>query len=319
MSKFTQFNLDRALERAISDLGFTEPKRSRMAAAHMRRAARIVEAMHETILEHVEPGLKKNELVGEIQRMQEDMERAQAELAAMEWDAGNDHFPPTSFQISNIHAGDGTVNGIHMETLQGTVNAIEQEPELGQCKFRARNKWLGGNHNCTTITGFYGARQEIAHKQQFELHADEPPLLAGGDEGGVAGRVVGGFGLLEDGVTGDGGGVGHVHLVPVKIAGGAVDQQPAGLVGDLHVGQLPLDRLELGDGPTELLPLAGVAEGGVVAVGRRAHRAPARADVADAGGHGAEGGDEVHAHAGQQNGTDRKQPHVKRQKAQNAL
>lgn len=78
---------------------------------------------------------------------------------------------------------DGTVNGIHMETLQGTVNAIEQEPGLGQCLFRAHNKWLGGNHNCTTITGFYGARQEIAHKQQFELHADEPPILAGADEG----------------------------------------------------------------------------------------------------------------------------------------
>ena len=70
-----------------------------------------------------------------------------------------------------------------METLQGTVNAIEQEPNLGQCKFRARNKWLGGNHNSTTITGFYGANQEIAHKQTFELHADEPPILAGNDEG----------------------------------------------------------------------------------------------------------------------------------------
>lgn len=78
---------------------------------------------------------------------------------------------------------DAMVNGIHMETLQGTVNAIQQEPELGQCKFRARNTWLGGNHNCTTITGFYGAKQEIAHKQPFELHADEPAILAGNDEG----------------------------------------------------------------------------------------------------------------------------------------
>jgi uncharacterized OsmC-like protein len=78
---------------------------------------------------------------------------------------------------------DETINGIHMETLQGTVHAIEQEPELGKCKFRARNTWLGGNHNCTTITGFYGARQEIAHKQRFELHADEPPILAGNDAG----------------------------------------------------------------------------------------------------------------------------------------
>jgi len=78
---------------------------------------------------------------------------------------------------------DGFVNGIHMETLQGTVHAIEQEPDLGKCKFRARNQWLGGNHNCTTITGFYGARQEIPHKQSFQLHADEPPILAGGDDG----------------------------------------------------------------------------------------------------------------------------------------
>ena len=76
-----------------------------------------------------------------------------------------------------------SVNGIHLETLQGTVQAIAQEPELGQCRFRARNAWLGGSRNCTTVTGFYGAKQEIAHKQVFELHADEPPILAGTDAG----------------------------------------------------------------------------------------------------------------------------------------
>jgi len=80
-------------------------------------------------------------------------------------------------------SNDAIVNGIHLETLQGTVNAIDQDPELGACKFRASNKWLGGNHNCTTVTGFYGAKQEIAHKQKFELYADEPPILAGHDEG----------------------------------------------------------------------------------------------------------------------------------------
>lgn len=37
---------------------------------------------------------------------------ALAELAATEWDRGNAHFPPTSFQISNIHAGTGAVNVI---------------------------------------------------------------------------------------------------------------------------------------------------------------------------------------------------------------
>jgi len=35
---------------------------------------------------------------------------ALAELAATEWDRGNEHFPPTTWQISNIHAGTGASN-----------------------------------------------------------------------------------------------------------------------------------------------------------------------------------------------------------------
>ncbi len=34
------------------------------------------------------------------------------ELAQTEWDRGNDHFPPTTWQISNIHAGTGAGNVI---------------------------------------------------------------------------------------------------------------------------------------------------------------------------------------------------------------
>ncbi|MDJ0890710.1 MAG: succinyl-diaminopimelate desuccinylase [Gammaproteobacteria bacterium] len=37
---------------------------------------------------------------------------ALAELCATTWDNGNEHFPPTSFQISNLHAGDGAENVI---------------------------------------------------------------------------------------------------------------------------------------------------------------------------------------------------------------
>ena len=37
---------------------------------------------------------------------------ALAELCTVEWDAGNDFFPPTSFQISNVRAGSGTENVI---------------------------------------------------------------------------------------------------------------------------------------------------------------------------------------------------------------
>ena len=37
---------------------------------------------------------------------------ALAELAATQWDDGNEYFPPTTFQISNIHAGTGAGNVI---------------------------------------------------------------------------------------------------------------------------------------------------------------------------------------------------------------
>jgi len=37
---------------------------------------------------------------------------ALAELTAVAWDNGNRYFPPTSFQVSNIHAGEGTNNVI---------------------------------------------------------------------------------------------------------------------------------------------------------------------------------------------------------------
>src|SRR4029079_3946366 len=41
---------------------------------------------------------------------------ALAELVRTEWDQGNDAFPPTSFQVSNIHAGTGAGN-----VVSGTV------------------------------------------------------------------------------------------------------------------------------------------------------------------------------------------------------
>ncbi len=75
-----------------------------------------------------------------------------------------------------------TINGIDVNVLQKTVNAVKSDPELGKGKFRARNKWIAGNHNCSTVNDFYVAKQEMTHKAPFELHCDEPPMLAGNDE-----------------------------------------------------------------------------------------------------------------------------------------
>ena len=75
------------------------------------------------------------------------------------------------------------VNGIDLNVLNGTIGAIKDDPALGSCTFRASNRWIDAAHNVSTNSGFYGAGQEFAHKQAFELHADEPPILAGKDEG----------------------------------------------------------------------------------------------------------------------------------------
>ena len=75
------------------------------------------------------------------------------------------------------------VNGVDLDTLMATVQQIKDDPGLGVCRFRARNAWLGGNRNRTTVSEFHGARQDIPHLQTFTLEADEPPILAGHDEG----------------------------------------------------------------------------------------------------------------------------------------
>lgn len=76
-----------------------------------------------------------------------------------------------------------TVNGIDVDTLGQTIDAIKDDPGLGKCRFHVSNKWSGGNHNRTTVRSFYAAREEHQHKHEFELDCDEPALLAGNDEG----------------------------------------------------------------------------------------------------------------------------------------
>lgn len=77
---------------------------------------------------------------------------------------------------------DSIINGVDLDVLTETVAAVQDDPGLGLAKFRVSNDWVQGTHNVSTISGYYGARQEMTHKQDFQLHADEPPILAGGDE-----------------------------------------------------------------------------------------------------------------------------------------
>lgn len=73
------------------------------------------------------------------------------------------------------------LNGFNLDALRETAHAIEEDPELARCMFRARNKWFNGDHNRSIVDGFYGAKQEIEHKHPFEIHCGEPPILGGND------------------------------------------------------------------------------------------------------------------------------------------
>ena len=81
-------------------------------------------------------------------------------------------------------------NGVNVTALGATVNAIRQQPELAQFKFRARNQWDTGAHNVATVDNFYGTCQEMEHKQPFTMHADEPAVLLGEDQGANATEFV---------------------------------------------------------------------------------------------------------------------------------
>jgi uncharacterized OsmC-like protein len=75
-------------------------------------------------------------------------------------------------------------NGVDTEVMFGTLDAIKAQPELGRFQFRARNRWIGGAHNRSTIKGFYGAGQEDGSRaEEFVVDAGEPAILLGTDTG----------------------------------------------------------------------------------------------------------------------------------------
>ena len=75
------------------------------------------------------------------------------------------------------------VNGVNMDALEGTVNAIQENPELGESRFHIHNKWIRGGYNRSNVTDFFSAGQNISHRKTFELDADEPPVLGSEDQG----------------------------------------------------------------------------------------------------------------------------------------
>ena len=87
---------------------------------------------------------------------------ALADLVAIRWDEGNAFFPPTSWQVSNIHAGTGASNVIPGDCVvdfnfrfctESTPESLQQRLQavLDQHGLKYELKWtLGGRHFLTT-------------------------------------------------------------------------------------------------------------------------------------------------------------------------
>lgn len=83
------------------------------------------------------------------------------------------------------------VNGVDLDRLSGTIDAVTADPALARFQFRAGNQWIDGGHSRTTIKGFYGAGQEDATRTQpFTVDSDEPAVLLGQNRAPNAGEYL---------------------------------------------------------------------------------------------------------------------------------
>ena len=83
------------------------------------------------------------------------------------------------------------VNGIDLDRLSGTIDAVTADSALARFQFRARNHWIDGGYSRTTIKDFYGAGQEdTTRTEPFTVDSDEPPVLLGQNRAPNTGEYV---------------------------------------------------------------------------------------------------------------------------------
>lgn len=73
------------------------------------------------------------------------------------------------------------VNGVNVDDLYSTIDAVKATSAAAKFKFRISNQWQGASRNRSIVNGFYGTGQELGRQQSFILEADEPSVLLGTD------------------------------------------------------------------------------------------------------------------------------------------
>ena len=84
-----------------------------------------------------------------------------------------------------------TLNGIDVDALLGTIDAIKNDDELGVFTFRASSQWQDGTHSTGSISGFtHAGAEDETRAEPFVLQGDEPPVLLGSNKGPNAVELV---------------------------------------------------------------------------------------------------------------------------------
>ena len=83
------------------------------------------------------------------------------------------------------------LNGVDVDKVVATINAIKENPKLAQFQFRSETEWVNGANSRTKIQGFYGVGSEdISRKKPFVIEGDEPSVLLGTNAGANAVETV---------------------------------------------------------------------------------------------------------------------------------
>ena len=70
------------------------------------------------------------------------------------------------------------INGVDVEQLEGAVEGISADPEVGQFTFRAETEWTDALKCVTTIDEFDQAGETVSTRE-FTIEGDEPEQILG--------------------------------------------------------------------------------------------------------------------------------------------
>jgi uncharacterized OsmC-like protein len=81
-------------------------------------------------------------------------------------------------------------NGVDVDRLVATIDAIKGDPGIAKFTFSARSEWESGARNRGEIGEFKHAGSTTQRSQTFQLAGDEPAVLLGTDTGPNAVELV---------------------------------------------------------------------------------------------------------------------------------